>query len=124
MGNWYNDDSPSYFSPPPLGPARRVRALASTRRATHCVGCGTPLEPGYRGCPRCGRAIADVRRPGDATQETCGRCHTRLSPEFVFCPGGEEKLVPGESVGTVCACGTAVEREHHHCGGCGKPRAT
>lgn len=122
MAGWYNDDSPEYRSPPPA--PRRVRARASTARAAHCVGCGTKLETNFRGCPQCGRPVAEVRRPGDTTQETCGRCHTKLRPEFVFCPGCQEKLIPDASVETICPCGTALEPAHAHCGGCGAGRAT
>lgn len=123
MGNWYNDDSPSYAYTPPV-PPRRVRARAAEARATHCVGCGATIEASYRGCPQCGREVARVRRPGDATEESCGRCRTKLRPEFLFCPGCQERLLPVESADTICPCGTALDPGHQHCGGCGQPRAT
>lgn len=117
-------DSPDYgYAARQPQPARRKRAGTKSGKATHCVHCGHALEDGFSGCPGCGKPVAAIRwRPSEG-DDHCTRCNRILKPEYRFCPGCRQELQP-EDLTAVCACGTYVENDWQHCGGCGAPRPT
>lgn len=117
----WKTDSPSYgFSPPP----RRATAMPPTLRcarksATHCVGCGKPLDARHRFCPFCQTERAQIRHT-EALVFHCGSCQNVVEREWKCCPMCGMTLSPCETPAS-CGCGTILETAHAHCGGCGAP---
>lgn len=112
--------SPDYGTRPARPTVRPARLNATTDRAAHCVGCGTELMPEWKACPMCGKQAASVSRVENATY-TCGGCGKPIERTWKFCPCCSHAIsFPPEVV--ACSCGTLLEAEHVHCGGCGKRR--
>ena len=59
-----------------------------------CIRCGSPLEPNYNYCPRCGNGIENlIKRPSVKWSYVCQICGFEIGDMFgVFCPNCGQRI--------------------------------